>query len=519
MNLLIVDDLPAVVDGLCYAIDWRSLGITQVFKAYNAVDARGILRTQDITVMLCDIQMPVQSGLELQEWIHDQQMKVRTIFLTSHAEFIYAQKALKIGGFDYIIQPAPYDVVYDAVARALEDVRKDMAKNQEQELGKALQQQLDTLAASCLVGFLKGRPNKKSYHKLTELGRLPGPDTPVYLVLLYLQKWDQEKQWEPGLMEWALGNMIDEIFAPFQVKPVTTFFEARTFCILMEQGQLTSEALERQLYFLGSVCEQYLQCSLSAYFDGDFAMGSLREQWVALCQRNQDNIAGNKGVFNASRLVTSDHAYRMPEIKQWASFITEGYPQALSDSANALLDDMVRTDRMNRQTLTAFYLAFLEMLYSAIGSDRLVKLLDTPVKTELYRNGMRSIEAMRKLIAMVAESIQPQEDELEPRIRVQQITKYINDHLDMEIKREDLAAHVNLSPDYMTRIFKAETGVTIKEYIIRQKMTIAQSLLHTTSLPVSFIAAKVGYSNFSHFSSTYKKEFGISPQNDRGTKE
>ena len=40
-------------------------------------------------------------------------------------------------------------------------------------------------------------------------------------------------------------------------------------------------------------------------------------------------------------------------------------------------------------------------------------------------------------------------------------------------------------------------------------------LLRTTSLPISFIAAKVGYCNFSHFSYTYKKVLGITPQEER----
>ena len=56
---------------------------------------------------------------------------------------------------------------------------------------------------------------------------------------------------------------------------------------------------------------------------------------------------------------------------------------------------------------------------------------------------------------------------------------------------------------------------SIKEYIIQQKMKHAQVMLRTTTLPVNFIAAKVGYPNFSHFSFTYKKELGVTPQEER----
>lgn len=64
---------------------------------------------------------------------------------------------------------------------------------------------------------------------------------------------------------------------------------------------------------------------------------------------------------------------------------------------------------------------------------------------------------------------------------------------------------------YITRVFKKETGYSIKSYIIREKMLMARQLLQTTSLSVGSVAMQLGYNNFSHFSAAYKKEFGISP--------
>ena len=124
MNLLIVDDLPNVVEGIAKDISWNTLGFSGVFKAYNALEAKGILLSQDISIMLCDIQMPVESGLELFTWMKEQKMQVYTIFLTSHAEFEYAQQAIKLGAEDYIVQPAPYTEIFNAVRKAVDKVKK-----------------------------------------------------------------------------------------------------------------------------------------------------------------------------------------------------------------------------------------------------------------------------------------------------------------------------------------------------------------------------------------------------------
>lgn len=59
--------------------------------------------------------------------------------------------------------------------------------------------------------------------------------------------------------------------------------------------------------------------------------------------------------------------------------------------------------------------------------------------------------------------------------------------------------------DYLARIFKKNTGMTLNDYIINEKMEVARNLLITTKLPVGLIAMKVGYSNFSYFSKLYKK--------------
>ena len=90
------------------------------------------------------------------------------------------------------------------------------------------------------------------------------------------------------------------------------------------------------------------------------------------------------------------------------------------------------------------------------------------------------------------------------------IEKYIRENLDSPLQCAQIAKAVYLSPDYISRLFHKE-----KEYITLTKMKAAKNLLITTSLPVSLIAAKVGYDNFSHFSKVYKKVMGTTPSSER----
>ena len=58
MNLLLVDDEAFALEALEHAINWKSLGIDQVFTCGNIKAARQIWQESDIQIMICDIEMP-----------------------------------------------------------------------------------------------------------------------------------------------------------------------------------------------------------------------------------------------------------------------------------------------------------------------------------------------------------------------------------------------------------------------------------------------------------------------------
>ena len=81
----------------CRGIAWKMMGFEHVYTAFNAAEAREILKKAEIAVMLCDIEMPVENGLSLLGWMRGEQMETECIFLTAHADFEYMQEAIREG--------------------------------------------------------------------------------------------------------------------------------------------------------------------------------------------------------------------------------------------------------------------------------------------------------------------------------------------------------------------------------------------------------------------------------------
>lgn len=133
MTVLLVDDQIHILSGLISGLDWNALGVTSILTADSARKAREILEREPVDILLCDIEMPRENGLSLLRWARAQGLGFVCVFLTSHADFLYAQEAMQLNCFDYILQPARYSDIQATVAKA---IRRVQNRNTERKLAQ-----------------------------------------------------------------------------------------------------------------------------------------------------------------------------------------------------------------------------------------------------------------------------------------------------------------------------------------------------------------------------------------------
>lgn len=94
--------------------------------------------------------------------------------------------------------------------------------------------------------------------------------------------------------------------------------------------------------------------------------------------------------------------------------------------------------------------------------------------------------------------------------QVRETMRYIKDNLSTNITLDDIALDLNYSGPYLSNLFKQETGLTIREYILDQRILLAQSLLADgSSVQDATIAA--GFNDYSNFIRSFKKATGMPP--------
>jgi len=94
--------------------------------------------------------------------------------------------------------------------------------------------------------------------------------------------------------------------------------------------------------------------------------------------------------------------------------------------------------------------------------------------------------------------------------RVKSIKQYIMDNLSNKITTADIASMAHLVPQYVCTLFKKHTGMTIVEFIDRERIALAKRLMIISDSPLYTIAEECGFPDYNYFSSTFRKYTGRS---------
>jgi AraC family transcriptional regulator len=95
--------------------------------------------------------------------------------------------------------------------------------------------------------------------------------------------------------------------------------------------------------------------------------------------------------------------------------------------------------------------------------------------------------------------------------RLRRVVDYIEAHLGDDLTLEAIAAEAEMSPYYLSRVFKAALGEPPHQYVLGRRIDWAKRLLRDTAMPIAEVALSVGFSSQSHLSNRFRRVVGVSP--------
>jgi len=522
---LILDDEMIAVEGVQRAIQWEALGVGNVLPAYCVEDAKAILLDRQVHILIADIEMPSEeNGLDLLAWVKRHSPDTVTLIMTCHADFQYAQQAIQLGCIDYLLKPLPYRELESSIRRAIDKIRhNDLTLDNERYRKLWIQHQ--TVIIERFWNDIIEHTIPSRMDAIKEEARHRGIPFAEHMnfvpVLIRLQKWHKPlNRRESSIMMYALKNAAQEVFLQrrhwgghiIRVGPHSLL------AILIAREGTSEKSLVDCCNEYIEACKAFFYCDLSCYIGNAVRGDQLLGEYGRLNQMDRDNVIYlNKALLRHER--PSRNADRqLPDFGRWSGMLQDRKWEKLRLELSDYFARLKSSPDIDADFIRRFQHDFLQMIYSylhlkGIQAHRFIS--DGRLGERMEEAG-RSVHDLEVWAGECVDKAMDFVEDTESEANViRKCIKYIRQNLGEELTREHVANHVYLNPDYLNRIFKKETGLSIHDYITKERLEKAKELLRKTNMPISAIATEVGYGSFSHFSQLFKKYTDLNPKDYR----
>lgn len=537
IDILLVDDETYVTESLQLTIPWAELGISSVFRAASGKEAIHIIENNAIDIVVTDIRMPGMSGLELIDEINQRWPHLRCILLTGHSDFEYTKKAIQLKAIDYILKPVNDDEFIKSLYSAISVIRAQWDDfDQYHRLLYGRKSDYKILRENVMHDLLLGREMTiKALEDQFEAYEIEiNPHQPMVMLLIRLSgRFTTLDQQSLDLMDFAVGNIAEEVFEnDYQV----WFGRGPHDCLVMfVQASLgtkkynVTEKLKEKIELFQMQVERFLQGKMCIVVSTSFVFADLPQvYWRSLGslvlsgpdpEENalifMDDKRDKWAEHTASQVL--DELYKPPmlpqllETRQW---------EAAERKLNFVFDALDQVP-LSRNHMYELYLCVTNaFLYIAHKQGNLIHEMDSTGFDILFANQL--IQTPSKLKTWATDMLGKLEAELSDQEGVQnrrhiiaQVQELVSSSDRQALSVKAIADQVYMHPVYLSKIYKAETGEGLGDYMIRMRMERALYLLKHTNKKIYEITSELGYQNPQYFSKMFKKHYGMTPNEFR----
>ena len=525
MTILMVDDQLNVINGLLSGIRFRELGFDTVRTATSSRGALEIFSQEPVDILLADIEMPGENGLWLNRQIQERYPDTLRILLTSHADFEYAQESVRLGCFDYLVQPLPYEDIEAALRKAVHRLELDFQWRTLYSYARLCKSNEPDIIDHA-VRNLFALPSQDISESLRFLNQVGYPidfetDLHLFIVDIFPFHFASRIDFSEKSIRSRLYSALPKLCGHLSAHTLCTQNRFKQFVLLLffDDNAIMDHPQERYQAFYEEMCSLFDTDSIACYVGALSHLENVRNDLKKLHLYIDNNIHQNPGVFFADagsvpeELPASIHEC----LARWKALLYGGQKGMLEHEINAYLDRSTPLQQNNFRKICDLHQHLTQLLFSFFYDNQIdfATLFDNAYTYSDYINSFQSAAEFKKAVRFMLGAIGKAQRKDLPKSDVEKAKDFIVANLSRSVSVRAVAEHVNLSPEYFTKLFKKETGQNIKDFITQCKISAAKELLEQSNISVSMVALELGYDNFSHFSQIFKKYENLTPSEYR----
>jgi len=148
---------------------------------------------------------------------------------------------------------------------------------------------------------------------------------------------------------------------------------------------------------------------------------------------------------------------------------------------------------------------------TALGAEMRRTLLADHVTEPAYLQALADALVVRLLCRFLGEFDEPGRGETLTPARLSRIVRYIDGHLDEDLRVGELAAMAGLTRSHFSRAFQKSTGDPPQRFILKRRICRARDLLSASDVGLAEVAVRAGFSSQAHLSTAFRAQVGTTP--------
>ncbi|MCD7998258.1 MAG: response regulator [Clostridiales bacterium] len=455
----------------------------------NGDEVLKVLEDQKVDVLVTDIRMPGLNGIALSEVVRQRFPSVDVVLVSGYATFDYARAALHNGVRDYLLKPLKREDLFhtlDAIkkARAEEKRQEDLLREVQKRAGSFL-----------LLRYLSGEERPEDVLP----GEMTGLKNGCFFAAQIMVKGVKFEELSIRLRDLSFSrDLIFEDILHSGAGVIVSCGEERAVAVY-----------DKKIRALGTLAEQERKEGHPAAVGVSMLLtgpDSIREAYSqarrACCLRLQDP---ERGLYRFD----NDRGKELLSKEDLHLIRNHLNAKRVREAKEFCLKKLIQPDMTTVLQLEQSYQALLGICFTMD-----MEAIYRPLWDFDDMNGL-----LDYICSMACCSGETDRTVNEGDI-IDEIQAFLEDNYYCEISLNELAAtKYFMNPNYLSRLFKARTGMGFSKYLLGLRMKKAEELLENGDMNINEVALMVGYTSPSYFIQNFKKYFGRTPGTQRNKPE
>lgn len=519
MKLLICDDDISVIDLIQNQLNLGEIGVDRLLRAYNGLAAKELIKKEHPEMILCDIGMPQCNGIDVLKFVSEEHISAEFTFLTCYESFEYAREAVRYGAANYLTKPVDLNELRDALCAMAASARAKAMRKSENE---------DDRDVVVLNGILRrmrdgefGTDREKIRQVLAKNRIRLQPDSAWYAVCAGVDVSPAlNAGWKQDLIRFGFRFMMTEgvtgrTDSSLQITDSQGNYSIVT--LLLEQSDVSLQDLDRRCHYIAGICRKNYGITPFFIISDPFVLSDFAKVGYPLRKllMKYRMFSGSVNLFRAASEEAPVPAAPLLDEMELLKFIRLEDKNSILSAVSRAIESCSKHRESYDHQIHRLHHDLLQIFYGCLRDNHIPahELFDSEDMQELDESAENSVFDMMNFVSRLYDNTisairaKNAHTDIVGRAKV-----YMEEHFRENIDRDEIAAIAYITPNYLSKRFHTEVGMSIREYINLLRINEAKRLLLTTDKSVSTIAMDIGFENISYFSTVFRKLTGLSPK-------